>query len=145
MIKFRVWDAQKKKWGSTPCLIFSRQCVSEKLGTYEYVEYVGDIEDQKQGFIVQRFTGLFDSEGKEIYEGDIVEYSYPSLRWSGAGEEPKEVELKVTAPVVFSPVTVGFVMDTSGRHLFDDKYGDYITLHYGRKYVIRGNIFQKND
>ena len=111
-IKFRVWD--------------------HKLLKFNYFDLLSTVGNFPIDCIdnVQQFTGLFDSEMKEIYEGDIVHCRYLNHN-------------EYTCPVVFSPSCVAFVLDSSGRHLFDDKYGDYLPMHREREYKIVGNIFEK--
>lgn len=81
---------------------------------------------------IQQFTGLLDKNGKEIYEGDIVTYT------SRNGKDYK-------AEIVFSPTLAAFVLDTSRRHLLDDKYGDYYELHKDHSYEVVGNIFENGE
>lgn len=66
VIKFRVWDRQEKRMSSSH-LIGSRWVYfgEEKLTP----RYAGDYER----FIWMQFTGMHDRDGKEIYEGDIID------------------------------------------------------------------------
>jgi len=75
-------------------------------------------------FVLQLSTGLTDISGKEIFEGDFIEWEMSQGRiYSGK--------------VGLSPINVAFVIDVSGRHLLgDSKYGDFCHMHREHKYKI---------
>lgn len=75
--------------------------------------------DQEE-FMVQFSTGIKAECGEEIYEGDYVS-------WDDGPE----------GDIVFSNATAGFVIDPYGRHLIDDKYGDYCIMHRDIEYTIK--------
>ncbi len=150
--KFRIWDNQTKSFKSN---VAGTHCFSEWLiGPFDgkVVDAVGILgakEDLREldrmgwdgyfegtkfvsapRFVIQQFTGLFDRHDREIYEGDIIRFS------------------EVSHQIVFSNVTFGYVIDSSGRHNIDEKYGDYIPVQaiFGLYEVeLVGNIFQNPE
>ncbi len=72
--EFRVWDGIRFLWPSEFCLfpeddgIFSPR----RLAGY------GELRDIPNS-VIQQYTGLTDSTGKKIFEGDIVDYRYDGM------------------------------------------------------------------
>lgn len=83
-IKFRVWDTRNQNMTDSFFMFDLRD------GKYVYYDSWRDFED---GIYfpckVMQFTGLYDREGKEIWEGDVLEYKeyYAYIKWWSSVEE----------------------------------------------------------
>lgn len=85
--KFRAWDTEKKAWKGL--WIFR----GGHSGEYEVSNTEIDILDLNSRWgsnvILMQCTGIKDMEGKDVYEGDILEYKtyYANIKWWSSVEE----------------------------------------------------------
>lgn len=96
IIKFRVWDKARGKWlnetenslhaftdyflsfngtvfGFSGAIQDPKYVENENLNFLKFAQHPEVIRKEDR-FVVQQFTNILDGDGKEIYEGDIIEY-----------------------------------------------------------------------
>lgn len=86
-IKFRAWNGEQMIYRG----LHDRNWYSEDLGG-KLVQVTHP--DDKRLLSTMQFTGLLDKNGKEIYEGDILNICNGSINGNGWFDKPYSVEFK---------------------------------------------------
>lgn len=77
-LRFRVWDKEDKKFVDRSVYF---NLTKSEIVTELWYGYEIQVEEplQDSNYIVQQSTGLFDKNGKEIFEGDIIDKGYSNI------------------------------------------------------------------
>ena len=120
-LKFRVWDNKNKKFlpESHFAILGSGKVIVTLSGYYEH--FTNKTQDD---YVVQQYTGLQDSKGNDIYEGDIV---------------------KATSDQYDNENFVGKVIFDEGCFLTWINKNDIREVWSGDDIEVIGNIFENKD
>jgi len=131
-IKFRVWCNTTKHFTDIPFYSCSGgQLLWHHTGNQITISNIDDGD-----YVIQQYTGLKDKNGKEIYEGDIVNFTK-----RGMNHGP-EVENIKNAEVWYSSEDCAFVF---GKYKSADYTWWYSMVDVLYDFEVVGNIFENKD
>jgi uncharacterized phage protein (TIGR01671 family) len=130
MKKFRIWSNNEQNWILDPTRV--------RLNSNFTLEL---ISDNPTKCTIQQFTGLFDINGKEIYEGDILkEHHYEDWTDDAGFEYIGIVEYIQVYDITFNTLFSGFV--TFPKSVPSSQYTGFGNK-INKDCEIIGNIFGK--
>jgi uncharacterized phage protein (TIGR01671 family) len=127
-IKFRAWDKERKVMVDAGC----PDLIMTTTGQIYIEDRYGNTINVTDRFELLQFTGLKDTNGKEIYDGDII--IVKDLHDSNAFDMVWNTEKQIPIPqiVKFSDTPYGVIMPSdSGQH--------------PQWWEIIGNVYENKD
>jgi len=118
IIKFRAWIFETKEIIDVWKIDFNKNQIIWVDGNEEI--YENYFSGYKQDCEIMQFTGLTDKNGKEIYEGDIVEVKY---RDGSRYDNPVEVSFENGS----FWVGMGYLNDVKIIEVIGNVFQDYIS------------------
>lgn len=124
IIKFRNWDIQEKKY-----------------------TYSGNVAyTPSDRFIVEQFTGCYDADGTEIYEGDIVDLKCDAFPWGDVENviRHKSGGFAVSEPNEKISATFLYAFDSNCRVIGNIRQGLF-SGDLWHDWLIKHNFEKEND
>lgn len=152
-IKFRAWDIHNKLWlyegdessyGEFRCIYGKVKWITGS----EVIIFDGDVYDTYHTeFKIVQYIGLKDKNGKEIYEGDILEQVIPIIREmefdveiNGVEERRKFKTETFSEGYIVCDMTPGFNLDFANKTEMGEKIDHFEIIGniYEHKHLLNG-------
>lgn len=114
--KFRAWDSKNKKFPFIGFHIIGECTVFNLVNQYRLEEF--------NDLVIEQFIGLKDTDGIEIYEGDIVQSHFPDRK---------------LYQIIWSDEDAAFI--TKGT----DGSGSFLNPIYTLNFTVVGNIHENPE
>lgn len=143
VIKFRAWEPDEEAVGGGT-MWEVRNLEWDAGGVAD--AYLGLHTAERGTFNLMQFTGLTDKNGKEIYEGDILDIpTYETTPITDEGQGPQE-DYSQLVPVSFARAAFGLWMKRDD--LFENRFYNLHEMNevidFGEVEII-GNIYENSD
>lgn len=132
-LKFRAWDGKSIRYDVTG---FEHGRHNEMAGVFldgDYfaiVDSISDCDEYNPGAVVMQWAGLYDSEGVEAYQGDIVcQSGHPGDGWPWGN-----------MAVEWDDEDACFCLRNR-----NGKYGTYLDFEDARCFKLIGDIYQNPE
>lgn len=120
-IKIRVWDSFEERYEDFSALRMQSRTVNGVIDRTGFKEKLGN------RYQLERYTGLEDRDGNQIYEGDIVQLWHEGIGYMG-----EEVTNVITSVVKF--VNGAYWLDNEPLYAYPDE-----------DYEVIGNIHENPE
>ena len=135
-LKFRVWEERENAYDTWSYILDSNGNLFRNV-------YGALIGCDKEDYIVEQYTGLKDKNGKEIYEGDIVEAPIYGV-WTTGNSDAIFGDKIWKLLVIWSDADCGFLFKVIGSKNQPNRVYDILDQRLGA-FVVIGNIHENAD